>query len=387
MENLAEQPLQNQKEQLDEYTRHRNDTVTWLAESLHGNMRTSFDYRFDGQELYAEDGGAMGEVFTSAITAAKDIVQLNPNLLFELRRRLIEHGEYQDMLAMSRGEMPNTMIVVSDFPLELMETEDDTGGYNIGRKQTMLRIIVRQPDGTIRMTTQSLDGSNRLALEAIYRQMGEVPQAGELLGQRMYRDLPEDWQGHLVNNLCETYDGTLASQFGGSWEAGIEQVEDYFTDNTADFVMSQSDLIEWFVEAKLSDVTTAENLRYGLAATMEARYKESLKFEAMVMSATVNLQAVSPEYLSLEIERAKQLAIQKGTTYSGCGVTIKMNEVDGQLQESGYGNKTKPDSKYNFDKKMHCVVCQAPPKNGESKKPCGPCGICRSCDRKLGGKG
>lgn len=378
MEKSAAQP--------DERTRHRNDTVTWLAESLRGSMRTSFDYRFDGQELYAEDGGAMGEVFANSITAAKEIVQLNPNLLFELRRRLIEQDEYQDMLAMAGGELPNTMIVVSDFPAELMTAEDNVGGYNAGRKQAMLRIITRRQDGTMRMTTQSLDGSNRQALEAIYQQMGEVPSADELLGQRIYRDLPEDWQDYLVDNLCETYDCALASQFGGSWLAGIEHVANNFMDNTADFVMTQSDLIDWFVEAKLADTKVAENLRYSLAATMEARFQKS--FEGMATNRAINHQAMSSEQLSIEIERATALASRKGETYSGCGMTVRAAEtIDSQLQESGYGNKTKTDTKYNFDKKMHCVVCQAPPKPGETKKPCGPCGICRSCDKKLGGKG
>src|SRR6185312_9732947 len=119
-------------------SRIRTDTATWLAEALNGNMRTSFEYSTDGLELYGEDGGAVGEIFDGAVTAAQEIVKRNPGLLFELRRRIIERGEYDDMLAMARGEF-NTMVVVSDFPPELMGAQEDVGGYNASRKQTMLR--------------------------------------------------------------------------------------------------------------------------------------------------------------------------------------------------------------------------------------------------------
>ena len=137
MEALAEQPLHSQQyNQLDHELRVRTDTTTWSAETLNGNMRTGFEFSFDGQELYGEDGGAYTEIFDDAVQEAEIIAQQNPSLLFELRRRLIERGELEDMKAMGQGELhtadgetANTMVIVSDFPPELMDSTEDVGGH------------------------------------------------------------------------------------------------------------------------------------------------------------------------------------------------------------------------------------------------------------------
>lgn len=346
----AEQlPLKTYENFSDE-TRHRNDTVTWLAETLHGSMRTSFDYYFDGQELYAEDGGAMGEVFDSSITTARQIVELNPNLLFELRRRLIERAEYQDMLSMASGELfdrdgklVNTMVVVSDFPEELMTTKEDIGGYNANRKQTMLRVITRTEEGYMNMTTQSLDGSDRLGLEAIYEKLDVVAKPGELLDQRINFNLPEKWQGQLVDNLRDTYDQSLANRLGGNWHAGIKQSSEDSSVNTAEFVAQQTDLINWFVGAKLSNPIKAEKLRYDLAATIEDRFNKLYSRNTQIYGTEI-LTTFNPNNLFVEIEIASQRAVQKGVTYSGCGMSVKADGLAGQLEESGYGNKSGKDN-------------------------------------------
>ena len=89
-------------------------------------------------------------------------------------------------------------------------------------KQTMLRIITKEPDGKIRVVTQSLDGSNRKALGAIYDALGEpMPETEELLEHRVHRDLPVQWQAKLADNLTDTYDKSMAGQFDGQWHAGI----------------------------------------------------------------------------------------------------------------------------------------------------------------------
>ncbi len=340
----AEQlPIQSYENFSDE-TRHRNDTITWLAETLHGSMRTSFDYHFDGQELYAVDGGAMGEVFDQSISSAKEIVNLNPNLLFELRRRISEKGEYEDMIAMAKGELPNTMVVVSDFPEELMASKENVGGYNSSRKQTMLRVISRQNNGDIRMVTQSLDGSDRQALEAIYAKMGEPVKPGELLEQRIKLDLPQAWQSDLVNSLLNTYDQSLTDQFGNYWHAGIKQNSGSAIINTAEFVNRQTDLIEWFVNAKLENPISSEKLRYGLAATIKERFEKSFAPGHIATSNSATYLPAIESRMNLEINLATQRAVDRGDSFSGCGLKVGIdNGLESQLEEAGYGNKTDED--------------------------------------------
>ncbi len=365
METLAEQPaeaFEQVHEQLGFNRRERTqtDTATWLAEALNGSMRTRFEYSFDGQELYGEDGGAIGEIFDYAIESAQAIVASNPDLLFELRRRLIERGEYEDMIGMAKGELPNTMISVSDYPPELMENPKDVGGYNGRRKQTMLRVIARQVDGSIRMTTQSLDGSNRQALEALYKQMGYTAEPGELLEQRMHVDLPAAWQDKLVDNLTDTYDSSLSEQYGGSWHAGIRQNSTRQRVNTYEFACAQKDLVEWFTAEKLADPIKAEKLRYQLAATIDERYERFVRVSQSVDSGIrivpqeMSFSFVQAHNLHDEIEQANQRATSKGKTFSGCGTSVKreLSDTDDQLEQSGYGNKTKPEKNI-----MKCVNC------------------------------
>lgn len=364
----AEQINQNYIEEVNHYDRIRNDTETWAAEALNGSMRTTFEYSFDGTELYAEDGGELGVIFDDAIEAAAQIVQDCPTLLFELRRRLIERGELTDMVRMARGELPNTMIVTSDYPPELMGVSDDVGGYNGSRKQTMLRIITLQ-NGKIRTITQSLDGSNRQALEAIYGSLNEVPKEGELLGQRIHKQLSQQDQDQLVDKSINVYDDSLAEQHGGYWHAGYRQPDARAHTNTYEFASDQTDLIDLFVKAKLAEPVAAERLRFKLAATMHERYENYLRGKSNVnMSpaslAVGSLYALQPNpHLYMEMEQATEKAVSRNMSFSGCGASVSAESLaEGQLSESGYGNKTT--DKCEFISKS-CPMCKA--KNVKTK--------------------
>jgi hypothetical protein len=82
--------------------------------------------------------------------------------------------------------------------------------------------------------------------------------------------------------------------------------------------------------------------------------------------------------------------------YGGCS-SVELSTGDnvngGRDPQMALGGRSfaKPwwgaEKKYKFDKKMFCVVCQEPPKKGEEMKECGPCGLCRTCDKKAGGQG
>lgn len=366
-----------------DYDRERrlyDDTTTWLAEVLDGSMRTPFEYRFDGRELYAQDGSALKPIFADALSEARAISNSNSNLVFELRRRSIEFEEYEDMIAMARGDLPNTMVVVSDFPPELMAAVHDVGGYNALRKQTMLRVIT-VTDGKIRMRSQSLDGSDRRALEAIYEHLGYKPEAGELLGQRMHLELSLEDQEFLTDTLMGVYDRALTRQYGGNWYAG-RRGQPFV--NTYDFVRAQTDLLDAYTAACEAYPGRRDTLLHGLAAAMQNRYaREPVNWhegqEYMAHGGRI-------ERALWEMNRASMQAHRTGKTFSGCGLSLGSKDEAAalnELSEAGFGNQTDKETKYGFDKHMHCVVCQAPPKKGETKKMCGPCGICKDCDRKL----
>jgi hypothetical protein len=350
------------------------DTATWLAETLHGSMQTSFEFTYDGKELRGEDGGSMDEIFDDAVEEAQAMVTWNPSLLFELRRRLIEREELDDMHKMVNGELPNTMIVLSDFPPELMDAKEDVGGYNVKRQPTMMRIITLQKDGKLRVVSQSLDGSNREALEAIGVTIGDPFEEGELLSQRRHLDLPEEQQDNLADSLTRVYDDSLTEQLGGEWHAGISQQPDRNMVNTYEFVMAQQDLIAWFTKEKLANPTGAEKFRYQLAATAKARYERylrSLKNQNANQTVTglvsynsfVSEQSVMyGQVLTRELNREGRSAASRGEVFSGCGGTVTANEssTEDQLSDSGYGNKSKSKSSDGEDGECEFISKECP---------------------------
>ena len=383
MEVLARR-LEFEEPEQAERLRAYDDLTTQFSELIDGNMRTNFELSFDGSELYGRDGRGMGAVTKASIDDAERIVRQAPNLSFELRRRRLEREEYLELITIARGQGPNTMVVLSDFPEELMDSPHDIGGYNVTRKQTMLRVLTRQPNGSIKMYSQSLDRSERRGLEAIYSQFSEKPEPGELLGQRITADLPADQQANLVDRLMGIYDRELSTQYGGDWHAG-RRPADYR--NTYDFVCEQRDLLQACIELNLNNQLD-DRIMYNIAATMQARFRAN---KQGVFSIMPRIIPIDPSILINEMELAGMRARQSGQTFSACGTTLKAHDVDvsldSQLEGSGYGNKSDEETKYSFNKSMHCVSCQAPPKKGEPKLRCGPCGLCRRCDKKFGGKG
>jgi hypothetical protein len=371
LEILAEQPLAFDTG-FDRGKRDYDDLTTLFAEMVDGSMRTPFEYRPDGRELYARDGSVMRLEFETGLEDADRIAEARPNLAFEVRRRRIEMDEYYDMLKMSQGRLPNTMIVVSDFPPELMDAGHDVGGYNVSRQQTMLRVL--SWDGSkLTMHSQSLDGSNRQALEGIYASFGQTPRPGELLGQRIHAALDIAEQKFLTDKLTGAYDHSLRQQFGGNWRAGRR---DESSINTYDFVLEQRDLIQLAMQQKRMGQLDI----YGLAATLDARFRENRR----ARPDRIITRMLDPFYnLHAEIAQETTNARLLKKIFTACGLSIEAAELSAaeERESAGYGNRTGESSDYGFNKKMYCVVCQAPPPEKAVKKFCGPCGICIDCDR------
>ncbi len=328
----------------DRELRLHNDMTTWLAETLDGSMRTQFDYWFDGKELYAEDSSGLKEVFEDALDEAKN---LPDDLSFEVRRRNYELEEYADMLEMAKGNLPNTMIVISDFPHELMHYTKDVGGYNVTRKQTMLRVITKTKDGQIKMVSQSLDGSNRQALDGLYDYLGvEAPKDGELLPQRIFVELDSVSQEFLPDNLTRQYDLSLEGQTGKKHYAGIagEKKRD-----TYDFVRDQQDLLDFFTR-EVETISDDDELRYYVAAAIAERYAQKT---IELSSSYVNRSLTHAEHiahqlaLAIAVGQAGQRALNSGKTFSGCGGSL--SGAKKEMNALGYGNQSQENNNSDDD--------------------------------------
>lgn len=353
----------------------RYDLTTLFAEMVDGNMRTEFELQFDGDDLIGEDGRGMDEITAKSLADAKKMAKQYP---FEVRRRHHERDEFKELIEMAGGKGPNTMVVVSDFPAELMDAKEDVGGYNVTRQQTMLRVIYRQPGSNIiRMYSQTLDGSNRQALEAIYRRFGIKPPEGELLGERIRIDLTDKEQFELTDKVTETYDQNLAEQFGGNWYAG-RRPADYR--NTYDFVCAQTDLINECMRLNTLGWLN-DDYRYKISATMQKRFEGYKKGDVVTSRQTLSELSI----LHREIALAGQQAYLEGRSFSGCGATMHggrgRSSFKSQLKLSGYGNKAFDESDEDEENwqwtEGECIVEDCPTR--PSTVEVGPCSVCRRC--------
>ncbi len=355
----------------------RYDLTTQFAELVDGNMRTNFELRFNGHDLVGEDGRSMDKITHKSLNEAKKMANLNPDWQYEVRRREHERAEFDEIIEMAQGKGPNTMIVVSDFPPELMDAKEDVGGYNVRRKQTMLRVIFRQPgSNVIHMYSQSLDGSNRQALEAIYALFGIEPEPGELLGQRIRTDLTAQEQFELTDKVTSVYDQNLTEQLDGHWYAG-RRPADYR--NTYDFVYAQTDLIDECV--RLNNLGWLnDKFMYGVSAEMQRRF---IRYKKDVADSQPLIGQVNLTTLHRDIEAAGLWASQRGMAFSACGVTMRAKGIKSsfksQLKLTGYGNLA-------FDEEDEedwqwtqgeCVIENCPTKPDVVEV--GPCGVCRRC--------
>ncbi len=323
----------------------RYDLQTQFSELVDGSMRTEFELIFDGRDLYGQDGRSMSDITQKSLRDAHKTAQANPSLLFEARRRGYEKTEIELAIEMAKGNRPNTMIIVSDFPPELVNATADVGGYSVTRKQTMLRVLARLPNGKIKMYSRSLDGSDRRALEAIYAHMGGQAAPGELLGQRMSKDLSAEQQLTLIDELTSVYDRSLTAQRGGAWHAGRSPA-DYR--NTYDFVCRQHDIIDEGVRLKNLGRLTPE-IMYKMAATMNARFK-GVKVRGGDGAAMPVIFGADMRYaLYQELEMNGRQAQRMGRTFSACGETLTAKNSDDSspsssteqdMKEAGYGNQS-----------------------------------------------
>lgn len=314
-----------------------NDISTWIAETLNGQMQTSFDFEFNGQDLVAEDGRCLSPIFVDALEDAKQKQKVNPAYGFEVRRRQAELDECDQILEMANGETDfNTIIVVSDHPEEVIG-EESFGGYDAKRKKTMLRVITKNPDGTITVTSQSLDKSDRDSLEAIYDFMGCLANEGELLGQRITADIDPKFQVGLIDRLTRVYDAKMSDKFGGDWLAGRSPGE---IRNTFEFAQAQTDLIDVYLNGSRD-----ERSRYNLFATVSARFESHLASTMLPVGRDFTMTPIE------EMEYYGRIASSMGVEFSGCGETLK-RELEQQLSGLGYNDEDKKTSS-----QMRCVNC------------------------------
>lgn len=257
-------------------------------------------------------------------------------------------------------------------------------GFFPERKMGFIYRAYCNADASVTLESQTVDRSDQGALAMVERLSEYDPEAD-------------------METLRRTYDGNLVKKYGGQFYAGRRGAE--IGENAWKELLKQKDLIEYYVQ-EIERLAKQQQSRRDVQGEMVRLtigvwklFKKRLNGEGQVVQYSTNhvgaiatSAALQYAALSSQVHASYLEARANGEVKAGCGGAISaLGQENESIDIEGtfngiFGEQRKGKSKeetYSFDKKMYCVVCQAPPQKTESKKMCGPCGICKGCDTKM----
>lgn len=328
----AEARQQHAFEAYHAYERQRlkDDELTWAAETLDGPVRVPLEFTLKNNDLYASDGGNLRTVFEDAVSNDMKVAAVNTEYGFQLQRSRAELGEYEHMVMMAKGEVPNVMVVISPIPEQMRgRTSGDTYGYQPRRGLGFFRVISHEGDGRIKMTVQSFDKSDPVAINAMYSRYGEQPDwSRDLIDQRIYMHIEDELERELISDsLLFRYDESLNQRYGGDWYAGRNGQD---RRNAYDFAKIQADLLDEHI-SRMSrpglDDKQKEKFRRDYAAALRRRHE----------GRQVTTEGGGAD---AEMSAAGDAALAAGERFEGCGYSVGgANSAEAQAAQAGYSNR------------------------------------------------
>ena len=419
MESLAEQPTHEKLRSFDPLasvdmmrfdlqrfgqilpeTRQRvgDEELSYIAEGIDRASCTTFRLSRDenGELVYFNE--ASWRPYTSMLLTGMEVAEAEAQL--DPRRQFLAEWATRDWqigMQLSSLKPGESMSWHNGYPHDIEERYGakfmQDRGLKPRRKMGFLYHASCQEDGSVVLQSQTIDRSDPNALAAV--------------------DAMLDYDSAAdIDTMLRTYDGHLVKEFGGNFYAGRLEAE--IDENVWREIVKNRPLIEYFLdgieEIAARDIPRdqleyeAKKHTYGVWAAL----KDRLMNHAPRDTYNVNVSDVGPQFnpyqqslIEQEVQRAYQVAASRGDVLVGCGGAIPASGANDNLSglsgedafDSIFGKKpsgsASPES-YKFDKKMYCVVCQAPPteseRKTEAKKLCGPCGICKGCDSKIQAK-
>lgn len=368
-----------------EETRERvyDEELSYLSEGIDRASLTSFTLKREGGQLVYFDRGEW-KPYTATLLTGLQVARKEASE--DYRKTFLNDRANEDLINgyKMRSMRPGQKLAwYSPYPYreEGMYGSDfiRSCGFSPDRKMGFLYMAECNPDGSVTLDSQSVDNSDLDAFEAVIRMTKFDPEAD-------------------IEDMTRTYDGQLMKRYDGYFFAGKRDAAN--RENVWDQIRANRDLVEYHLSEL--ERLAGENLygkpleyavkahTYGVWAALKTRIDSAPG--GFSESRMVPQPNTPPEVMDIraEVRFAFDDFSRKGKVLSGCGGSIKfegdINEADEQdVFDSIFGKGKK--EKYSFDKRMFCVVCQAPPKEKENKKMCGPCGLCRTCDKKAGGQG
>jgi hypothetical protein len=355
-----------------------DEELTFIAEGIDRPLYTAFEIKLvDGHLSYFHEGEwkpYVSTLITGLKTAQKEAEE-DPRKAFLEQRAVEDLQKGYEFESMKPGE---TLVWHSPFPKEQQELYGDKflkeAGFQPDRNMGFMYRAQKNEDGSLILESQSVDNSDEEAFSKIYETADNDPQAD-------------------MDTLLRSYDGALKIKCGKEYRAGRiagrdieEEAWTFLGDEAQRKLLSHYfDEIENMAKSSASaaDLERIKSkLTYGTWAAIKLRLdRENASFTQNTMGATqVYLDSAE------EVRQGYLWAASRNELMPGCGGSIGAEDDISSMDPSDvrdviFGKEKK--NTYSFNKEMYCVVCQAPPAGEENKKMCGPCGICRDCDKKM----
>lgn len=321
--------------------RLQTDEVTQASEQLNGAMENVFTYRLAGDELYFQ-GQALTPIFERGVETAQQLMTRAPEFTVEYLRRCIERRQLSEQISLCKNtdlSDPEVLIHISPTPDVVLDGSVRLNAYDRERKKIMIRLTEPTAEG-VRVTSISLDGNDRLGLQAIGDFCGlSIPDdatsedilamSGLVRRQRFGGRTPSQV-------IREQYDQALVMQYGGRWYGGRPEQASAVI-HTLDRIMGQPGIIREHMA-----VVTELQRRHGKTFRETADYKRANRN----FLAAIHYASHEETGFAGSLSDAGAMADSEGVRFSqpDCPTDVSAEQA---LAEQGIGES----------KEMKCVTC------------------------------
>ena len=357
------------------WQRVADEELSYVAEGLNNPLHTEFTLQErDGMLVYFHNGqwAPYERMLEKGLVAAEQArsADYRKQILVDMAEADLRN--YQAFRQLKPGERMAWFSPFDDTSCEQYGEEFmNSLGFQAQRRMGFLYEASRDDNGNITLKTQSVDNSNLPAFTAAMEAAHD---------------------GAELHEMLAVYDAVLEEQTGEMHYAG-RLAESVRQPNTWQFIMRQSDLINFFMEEMVmlakqvnlsrSELETAKKrLTYGVWAAFKERAEE--RFDAAMSPGFIETNAFAPT-LRQEIEQSLIRTLMKGDRLLGCGGEIKFaiddvfNMNPGDAFNKLFGREDSEESAAWDWKPGICRVSDCPTRPGKTKV--GPCSVCRTCQK------
>ena len=342
-----------------ERERLKTEQITEASERLNGAMENVFEYTYRDNDFYFQ-GQALRPIFERGIVATEEIVKTMPQFSVELLRRHIELKQLNEQVALAKNvdwQNPLVLVHLSPTPDAVLNDGIDLNAYDKDRKKIMVRITEPMVDG-VKVTSMSLDGNDRIALQAVGDFFGvSIPDdasSEDILAMSFLAEKSQFDGERPAKVLRKRYDQAMKMQHGGEWYAGRRDSE---VITTLQKILRYPDLVEAHVDEVWS---------------LKKKLGRNFRFSDEYEQATYNfLAAIGQSYdvgasvgdLAIAGEAARQQGVEFGK--SDCP-TADIKTAEQALELQGIGQ----------NEQWHYGICRVCLGAGQV----GACEVCYSCE-------